>query len=77
MVISFPNRKTAEVAAINGVEFNGKQLQLSWFTGQTNKVGVNPAANPQKIQRRMTRSLSQSLMDKELEDELLVCFLWL
>ena len=72
MVISFPNRKNAEIAAIQGVDFSGKQLQLSWFTGETNKVSVNPG--PQNIPQRVTRSLSQSLMEKDLEDELLVCF---
>ena len=70
MVISFPTRKSAEIAAIQGTECNGKTLSLSWFTGNTNKVAVNPG--PQNVQRRVTRSLSQSLMDKELEDELLV-----
>ena len=71
MVISFPNRKNAEIAAIQGVDFSGKKLQLSWFTGETNKVSVNPG--PQKVPQRVTRSLSQSLMEKDLEDELLVC----
>ena len=70
MVISFPTRKSAEIAAVQGTQCNGKQLSLSWFTGQTNKVVVNPG--PKNIQRRVTRSISQSLMDKELEDELLV-----
>lgn len=68
MVLSFPTRRSAEMAAVQGTEFNGKQLSLSWFTGQTNKTSV--AVAPQKIQRRITRSLSQSLMDKDLEDEL-------
>ena len=71
MVISFPNRKNAEIAAIQGVDFGDKQLQLSWFTGETNKATVNSA--PQKVEQRVTRSLSQSLMEKDLEDELLVC----
>lgn len=67
MVLTFPTRRAAEVAAIQGTDFNGTKLTLSWFTGQTNKTSV---AVP--TQRRVTRSLSQSLMEKELEDELLV-----
>jgi len=74
MVITFPNRKGAEIAAIQGIDFNGKQLQLSWFTGQINKptnTSTTGATDRPKIQRRMTRSLSQSLMEKDLEDDLL------
>ena len=69
MVISFPNRKSAEIAAQQGTDFNGKKLQLSWFSGET-KVEASPQV---KVEQRVTRSLSQSLMEKELEDELLVC----
>ena len=75
MVITFPNRKGAEIAAIQGIDFNGKQLQLSWFTGQINKPTNTTTANAieqPKIQRRVTRSLSQSLMEKDLEDDQLV-----
>ena len=67
MILTFPNRKAAEIAAVQGVEFNGKQLVLAWFTGQSNK---SQPAETQQIQRRMTRSLSQSIMDKDLDDEL-------
>lgn len=68
MVLTFPTRKSAEIAAIQGADFNGKQLTLTWFTGQTMSSHSN---DNQKIQRRMTRSLSQSLMEKDMDDELL------
>jgi len=69
MVLTFPSRQSAEVAAIQGGEFNGKTLVLAWFTGVI-KSSETPDSGA-TIQRRMTRSLSQSIMDKDLDDELL------
>ena len=67
MVLTFPSRKAAEIAAIQGAEFNGKTLLLAWFTGHLkSSLGSDGA----QIQRRVTRSLSQSLMEKDLDDEL-------
>lgn len=69
VILTFPTRKAAEIAAIQGTDFRGKQLALAWFTGQMKTA--HTAAENQTIQRRMTRSLSQSLMEKDMDDELL------
>lgn len=67
MVLTFPSRKAAEIAAIQGAEFHGKTLVLAWFTGH---LKSSLGSDGPQIQRRVTRSLSQSLMEKDLDDEL-------
>ena len=67
------------MAAMQGRTFRDKQLILSWFTPPT----TNPTQQQQQttqqqaqvqqaptVERTMTRSLSQSLEDKDLEDDL-------
>ncbi|XP_065668942.1 RNA-binding protein 26 isoform X2 [Hydra vulgaris] len=66
LILTFPTRQSAEMAAARGVKFNGKQLALSWFYGHP-KTSINN--DTQLVHRRTTRSMS--LSEKDLEDELL------
>ena len=70
LILTFPTRQSAEVAAARGVKFNGKQLVLAWFHGQP-KTSISDE-DTQTVHRRMTRSMSHSLSEKDFEDELVL-----